>query len=150
MEKEFSAGAIVFYLEKNKPLFLLLYKKAREKYKEIYEFPKGNIEKDEDPLITTKREVKEETGLDVKILQGFREKISWIYKKERETIHKELICFLAESKTKDVKISKEHDAYEWLDFDNAVKKLKFKNQKELLFKANEFLKEKLKQRKLEI
>jgi len=149
MEKEISAGAIVFYKEKDRPLFLLLYKKAREGYKEIYEFPKGNVEENEDPIITTIREVKEETGLNIKILEGFKEKISWFYRREGKTIHKEMLCFLAEAKTKNVKISKEHDAFEWLSFEDAIKKLKFRNQKEILIKANEFLKEKLKQKRLE-
>ncbi len=150
MEKEVSAGAIVFYVEKNKPLFLLLYKKPRKGYKEIYEFPKGNIEENEDPIVTTKREIKEETGLDINIIKGFKERISWVYRREGKSVYKEMICYLAESKTKNVKISKEHDAFEWLDFEEAIKKLKFKNQKELLNKAMNFLKEKLKQKKLEI
>ncbi|MEM4648058.1 MAG: NUDIX domain-containing protein [Candidatus Pacearchaeota archaeon] len=146
--KEISAGAIVFYLQENKPLYLLLYKKAENNYKERFDFPKGNIETNEKYEEAAKREIREETGLDVKILPNFKEKLSWIYKRNNETIHKEAIFFIARSKTKDVKISFEHDGYEWLDFDEALKKLKFKNQKELLIKANEYIKNYLKQKKL--
>lgn len=146
--KETSAGAIVFYIENNKPLYLLLYKKARNRYREAYDIPKGNIEANEKPEETAKREIKEETGLDVEILSGFKEKLSWFYRREGKTIYKEAIFFVAQAKSKNVKISYEHDAYFWLSFDEALARLRFKNQKELLRKANEFIKEYLKQKKL--
>jgi len=47
---------------------------------------------------------------------------------------------LAETKTKDVKVSFEHLGYEWLTYQEALKKLTFKNAKEILKKANDYLK----------
>lgn len=150
--KEISAGALVFYLENGKPLYLLLYKREAERkgirYKEMYEFPKGNLEKGEKPEESTLREIKEETGLDVEILPNFKEKINWFYRREKKTIFKETIFFLAKAKTKDVKISREHDAYEWLSFEAAIEKLKFGNQKKILKRAHDFLLTELKKRKL--
>lgn len=57
-----------------------------------------------------------------------------------ETIFKLVAFYLVESKTKDVKISFEHQNYEWLDFENATERLKrYKGSKEVLRKANEFI-----------
>ena len=45
-------------------------------FKEIWDFAKGNIEKNEDELETLKRELKEETGIsDFKLIKNFKEKI---------------------------------------------------------------------------
>jgi hypothetical protein len=47
---------------------------------------------------------------------------------------------LAETKEKNVQISFEHIGYEWLPFEEALERLSFQNAKEILKKANEFLK----------
>jgi len=135
--QERSAGAIIFREEGGKELFLLLqYQKG------YWDLVKGNIEKDEAPKETMIREVKEETGItDLRIIVGFQEKINWFYRdKNGNTIYKEVIYFLAETHQKDVKISWEHIGFIWLDFENAHQKLTYKNAKDLLKKANDFLK----------
>lgn len=48
--------------------------------------------------------------------------------------------FVAETKEKNVQISFEHIGYEWLPFEEAMERLTFKNAKEILKKANDFLK----------
>ncbi len=71
MPRELSAGAIVFRREKEIK-YLLLYKEASNNYKESWDFPKGNVEKDEDEIETAKREVKEEAGIeDINLIKGF-------------------------------------------------------------------------------
>ena len=47
--------------------------------------------------------------------------------------------YLAETKTKEVTISWEHQDYKWLEYDEALKLVTFKNAKELLKKANDFV-----------
>ena len=80
---EKSAGCIVYTQEKKKQLYLLLYKKASDHYKESWGFPKGWVEKGEEDRETAIRETKEESGLtDVQILPGFVKKIHFFYKKE--------------------------------------------------------------------
>jgi hypothetical protein len=49
---------------------------------------------------------------------------------------------LAETKEKNVQISFEHIGYEWLPYEEAIKRLTFQNAKEILQKANEFLNKK--------
>jgi len=138
---EKSSGIIVFRKEKNKIFYLLLYKKANPPYKEAWDFPKGNVEKGEDEIKAAKRETFEETGIkSLKFIPDFREKIKIFYRKGDKLVLKEIIFYLAETKTKRVKISFEHNDYAWLPFQKALKKLTYKKSKEILKKANELLK----------
>lgn len=139
-EKEKSAGAIIYRKEGKKILYLLLYVKAHEHYREKWNFPRGNVEKGETEIETVKREVKEETGIeDLGFKKGFKEKIHFFYRKNGKGISKEVIYFLAETKTKEVKLSFEHNDFAWLSFEKAMERLTFNNDKEVLKKANAFL-----------
>lgn len=138
MKREKSCGAIVF--KKNKTIkYLILYKKASKHYSEAWDFPKGNVEKDESEEEAAKREVKEEAGINVRIIPGFKEKIKFFYRNKGNLIYKEVIFFLAGAKKSEVKLSFEHDDYKWLTYKEALKFLTFKNSKEILKKANNFL-----------
>ena len=148
MEKEKSCGAIVFRKQKDKVLYLLLYKKASGKYRESWDFPKGNVEKGESEEEVAAREVKEEAGIDVSFIPKFHEIIHFFYRREGKFISKEVIFLLAETKQEKVKISFEHDDYKWASYDEAIKLLTFKNSQDILKKAFAFLKEKLKQKTL--
>jgi len=146
MPVEKSAGAIIFRKEKGKIFYLLLhYPGASHRAKKDYwDFPKGHVEKGETEIETVKREVFEETGLkDIKILDGFKETIKYFFKWQGKNVLKFVTFYLAETKEKEVKISFEHIGYEWLPFEKAKERLSFKNAKEILEKANQFLKAKL-------
>jgi len=146
MPVEKSAGAIIFRKEKGKILYLLLhYPGASHRAKKDYwDFPKGHVEKGETEIETVKREVFEETGLkDIKILDGFKETIKYFFKWQGKNVLKFVTFYLAETKEKEVKISFEHIGYEWLPFEKAKERLSFKNAKEILERANQFLKAKL-------
>jgi bis(5'-nucleosidyl)-tetraphosphatase len=134
MPKELSAGAVVF--KKNKEIkYLLLHYESGH-----WDFPRGAIERGEEEKETATRETREETAIaDLKFIPGFREKISWFYRKEGKTIYKEAIFYLAETKTEEVKISFEHIGYTWLPYEEALKQVTFKNSKNVLEKAHAFL-----------
>ena len=118
---EKSAGAVVFRKENNKRFYLLL-------------------EKGEKAIDAAARETKEEAGIEnLKFVDGFKETIKVFYKWEGELGLKFITFFLAETKTKDVKISFEHKDYQWLPYEEAILKLTFKNSKEILKKAEEIL-----------
>ncbi|MBE7085240.1 MAG: NUDIX hydrolase [Clostridiales bacterium] len=58
---EHSGGACALYMEGDKVLFVRQYRYA---YGEsIYELPAGKLEPHEDPMLTAKRELEEETGI---------------------------------------------------------------------------------------
>jgi len=145
MPVERSAGAVIFKRKNGKIFYLLLHYPgvSHRSKKDYWDFPKGHIEKGEKEIETVKREVFEETGLkNIKILDGFKETIKYFFKWEGKTILKFVTFYLAETKEKEVKISFEHTGYEWLPFEKAVERLSFKNAKEILKKAHQFLKQK--------
>lgn len=145
MPVEKSAGAIILREEGDKTLFLLLHYPATSHRagKEYWDLPKGHIEKGEKIEDTVKREVKEETGLnDIKIVRGFKETIKYFFRWEGKNILKFVTFFLTETKTKEVKISDEHVGFIWLSYEEALEKLTFKNAKDVLKKANDYLFEK--------
>lgn len=131
MEK--SSGAVIY---KNDKYLLLKYSIGH------WGFVKGHIEKNESEEETLFRETKEETGLtkeNLKLIDGFKEKISYYFKKDNKTIYKEVVFFLLESRTNNITLSHEHDDYLWLSYNDAYDKLTFKNSKNLLKKANDFV-----------
>ncbi len=140
MESEKSIGAVIIH--KNKKLeYLLLYRKAHAHYKEAWDLVKGLVEKGETEKETILREIREETGINnVVILPGFKEHISYFYKKDDNLVKKGVIFYLAEVSKKKVKVSGEHHGYKWLGHDEALKLLTFKNTKKVLKKANTFIK----------
>ncbi len=141
MPIEKSAGAVIFRKEGDKNFYLLLhYPSSAKAPKEYWDFPKGHIEKEENLEETAKREVEEETGLkDLKLIEGFKKWVKYFFKFKGKNIFKIVTFFLAETKIKEVKVSFEHLGYEWLSYEEAFKKLTFKNAKEILQKANQYL-----------
>ncbi|MFH8120303.1 MAG: bis(5'-nucleosyl)-tetraphosphatase [Candidatus Aenigmatarchaeota archaeon] len=132
-----SAGIIPFRKKKKEIEYLLLHYEAGH-----WDFPKGMIEKGESEIETAKRELKEEAGIEANVISGFEEKIQYFFKEGGELVKKEVIFFLGEAKNDEVKISYEHIGYEWLPYEKAVERLTFKNSKEILKKAESFLKNK--------
>jgi len=141
MPLEKSAGAVIFFRGNKKIKYLLLhYPSSAKAPRDYWDFPKGHIEKGEKEIETVKREVEEETGLkDLEFVEGFKEWIKYFFKLKGETIFKIVTFYLTEAKTKEVKTSFEHLGYEWLPYEKAVEQLTFKNAKEILGKANDYL-----------
>ncbi len=105
-----------------------------------WDFPKGAVEKGETEEQAAKREIFEESGLLVDgFLSGFRREIEYHYRRSDGLSHKRVIFFLAESKRLDVKISHEHSGFEWLTFEQALRRLTFDNARNVLKDANSFL-----------
>lgn len=131
MPPEHSAGAIIY----RKGRYLLLHYGAGH-----WDFPKGHIEKGEDAWATARREVMEETGIkDLFLVKGFQHVIEYFFKDKGNTIHKDVVLFLVESNTEEVKISFEHIGYEWLKFPEAMQRITFKNSRDALSKADSFM-----------
>ena len=144
MPLERSAGAIIYRKEGGKTYYLLLhYSTGPRTPKDYWDLPKGHIEKGEKLVDTARRETVEETGLvDIKFIDGFKETIKYFFKHEGKTILKFVTFYLAETETKEIKISYEHAGFKWLPYKEAFEQATFKNAKEILKKANEFLSKK--------
>lgn len=131
MEK--SCGAIIIY---NDTYLVLKYRYGH------WGFVKGHIEADETPEETLIREVQEETGIkkkDLHIVKGFQDIISYFYNKEKKAVFKEVIYLLMECTTQDVTLSYEHTDFAWLSFSEALQRITFDNDKNVLKKAHIFL-----------
>ena len=136
MPREKSAGAIIFRKEQGETYYLLLRYRSGH-----WEFPKGHVEAQESDPDTVKREVKEETGItNIEILQNFKENIHYFYKLNNELMSKDVVFYLVKSRTKEVKLSFEHIGFAWVSYEKAMEKLTYKNAKDILKKAHEFLK----------
>ncbi|MFB6246330.1 MAG: NUDIX domain-containing protein [Candidatus Pacearchaeota archaeon] len=82
-----------------------------------WEFPGGHIEFGEHPDNAVVREVKEETGLDLKPKYVYRI-FSKEYEKEDKKVHKIRIVYYFETSEDKVKLDpREHDDYRWLSKD---------------------------------
>lgn len=112
--KSKSSGAVVFFVEGNKVLYLLL-----RAYRN-WDFPKGKTEGSESPLEAARREVAEETGLtSLRFYDDFTETPPYGRGKVAR-------FYIAESKTKEVTLPvspelgrPEHHEYRWLPYEEA-------------------------------
>ncbi|AFS81423.1 NUDIX hydrolase [Candidatus Nitrosopumilus koreensis AR1] len=135
MIEETSAGIVLFRKEDSKNLFLLLHYPSGH-----WDFVKGKMEKGESTHETAIRETKEETGItDINFLDDFEEWIEYNFQYQKELVHKKVVFFLAETKTKQVNISHEHLDYTWMDYNTAMEKTTFDNAKTVLTKAQMLL-----------
>jgi len=144
MPVEHSAGAVIFRRERKegKTFYLLLRYpvSVRSTKKEYWGFSKGHVEKGENLEETAIRETKEETGLaGIKLIKGFQEREKYFFTKGGKKVYKTVTFLLAETGTKNITISSEHLDSQWLPFREALARLTFKNAKEILEKANNFL-----------
>jgi len=136
MLNEKSCGAVVFSRRNSELIYLLLQYEAGH-----WDFVKGNVEKCETEQETAVRELREETGIaDAQFVANFRQLISYFYKRKGSTVHKQVVFFLMETKTTEIQLSFEHVGFEWLPFERAMEKLTFRNARDVLQKANDFLK----------
>jgi bis(5'-nucleosidyl)-tetraphosphatase len=135
---EKSCGAVIYISNQLKTRYLLLNYTAGH-----WDFVKGNQEPNEAEKQTVTREMMEETGIkDAQFIDGFRESISYFYRRQGLTVNKEVVFYIIESNTEEVKISFEHIGFIWLDYRRAMEKLTFKNAKDVLLKAHDFLQKK--------
>ena len=105
-----------------------------------WDFPKGHVENNETELETATRELQEETGIvDFRLIDNFKCIITYNFLKNNQLVPKEVVFFLAESSTKKVQLSSEHQKYSWLDFNLARDRLTYSNAKEVIVKAKKFL-----------
>lgn len=128
---ERSAGIVLFREDDTKKMFLLLHYPSGH-----WDFVKGRIEKNEQERQAAIREAREETGItDIEFIDGFEEKISYSYQYDGKLIRKEVVFFLAKTKTQEITLSNEHLDHAWLEFDDAYAKTTYQNAKSLLKKS---------------
>ncbi len=133
---EKSCGAVVYCQEDNDIKYLLVCE-----YGGFWVFPKGHMEEGENEHETALREIKEETGLDVIFVDGFRVKDEHNLAREgRPNTIKQTIYFLAKyEKQEFVPQESEISQIALMDFDTAMATLQFDSFKHILTQAHRFL-----------
>ena len=139
LKRQISSGGVVFRRHNSIIEVALIAVKGGT----VWCLPKGLIDKGEIPEKTALREVEEETGLKGRIIEKLGEITYWYYLKEenakcRKTVH----FFLMEYEGGDIS---NHD-YEvedakWFPIDEALDKVNYKSERELIEKAGKRLKE---------
>jgi len=133
--------------------FIVVYRKTQTGIKFLllkrklhwigWEFVKGGIDEKEEIEDAVKRELKEETGQSSSNV--YQHNFSGKYKYDKEVLGRKFIgqtfsLYSAEIKGDKIKIDEqEHSEYCWTNFDDALKKLDYANQKKCLEIVNEFL-----------
>uniref|UniRef100_A0A5F8HCF0 Bis(5'-nucleosyl)-tetraphosphatase [asymmetrical] n=1 Tax=Monodelphis domestica TaxID=13616 RepID=A0A5F8HCF0_MONDO len=102
--------------------------------------PKGHVDPGENDMEAAIRETQEESGLDTTqliIVEGFKSELNYLVNKK----HKTVVYWLAEVKDYNVEIhlSREHQAYRWLNLEEACKIAHYKNLEAALREAHKFL-----------
>lgn len=130
---EKSCGAIVFYRAPEEDKVLLV----KNKNGRYWSFPKGHVELGENEKQTAVREIKEETGLDVRIHPGFRETSDYC---PFGKVRKRVVFFLAEAYNDDVRIQEsEIDYFIWVSFERAREMCCYENDLRVIDKAEMYL-----------
>ena len=127
-----SAGGLVYRKNHSVIYFVLCYKNKTNRW----HLPKGTQEFNESICNTAIREVKEETGLEVKI----KVFLSNIYYKfidnQKNMLNKKVAFYIMEAIDGSFKNhDKEFDKIIWANSNEAIKLLKYTNEKKLVTKA---------------
>ena len=132
MKKEKSCGAVVYRLENGRLFFLLEHMK-----KGHVSVPKGHMEDGETEEETAVREIREETGLDVRLDTVFRHSIQY---SPSPGVRKTVLFFAAEAATHDMKNQEsEVSALEWLPAGQAVSAVTYAEDRDVLSHAAVYL-----------
>jgi len=134
MKKIFSAGLILFRVVDGERLYLLLHYPHGH-----WDFVKGKIEEGESKQEAALRELEEETGLEADIMDGFEEQLSYVFRQEEELIEKTVYFLIAQTESEEIELSHEHIDFAWLAYNQAEGQLTFANAKEVLKKAELFI-----------
>lgn len=128
---EKSCGAIVIYKSGDRCKILLV----RNHNGRNYSFPKGHVELGETEEETAVREVKEETGLDIRIIPSFREVADYC---PFGKIRKRVVFFMAQTMSDKVHIQEEEiDSFIWVNLEDAHHRCTYDNDLRVIRKARE-------------
>lgn len=135
MKTEKSCGAVVFTRTAQGIRYVII--QSKEGY---YGFPKGHMEGLETEQETAIREIAEETGLAVTLVEGFRTEDSHVFIKNGEEINKYIVYFLAQfDDQKLIAQESELNSIQLMDFESAIGAFRFESSRRILTEAHIFL-----------
>src|SRR3989344_1082357 len=141
MEREISAGIILFRKTQEGPVFLILYNGG-----DYWNFPKGKIKSEERSFEAAVRETEEETGIgmkDMRFLRDFKTHERFVFRRDRRTISKTIIFYVAETRKAEIKLvqkshGERHPGFGWSPYREATRILgKYRESQRVLKEAYE-------------
>ena len=130
-KQEKSCGAVVYNPKKHSFLIIKMLNGN-------WGFPKGHTEDQETDIQTAIREVTEETGINIEILDGFKKSIKYIPFPE---VLKKVIFFIGITEEEKVTIDKnEIEDYMWCSYEEALKMITYKPQRDVMESSLQFIK----------
>ncbi len=134
MSYEKSCGAVVYKTSNKGIKYLLLKSIGLDSY---WGFPKGHMEYSETEEETALREIFEECGLKVNLIDGFRATDKYNID---NFIEKEVVLFLGEADNSLIKIQVEEiEDYRWCNYEEAKSLLTYESGRRILSETNQFL-----------
>lgn len=139
MKTEYSCGAVVFTGKADAILYVIVQSKEG-----FFGFPKGHMEGNETEAETAMREIKEETGLSVSLVPGFRtEDKHLIPFTHKEPVMKHIVYFLAEYENQPLKPQEgEISSIRLMRYEEAMAAFQFESSRRILTEAHQFLQQK--------
>lgn len=133
MKQEKSCGGII--LRKQNGIIETLLVKHNKGH---WAFAKGHVEGNETEEETALREIKEETGLNVKLDTKFRTTVRY---SPSEGVEKEVVYFIAyKTVGNETPQLEEISQLEWLNLEEAKEQVTYDRDREILLKVQEYLK----------
>ena len=134
MKYEKSCGGVVYTRENNKIRYVIIQHLGGH-----WGFPKGHMEPGEDEQMTALREIQEEVGLSVSLVDGFRIEEQYPLP-NKPGVTKQVVYFLAEYTQQEIRYQEEElTAACLLPYEEAIERLTFDETKRILAKANAYL-----------
>lgn len=136
---------ILYKNKENKILFGIFYRNSHP----MWQFISGGGEDKETPIETVIREIREETSIiiDKEKIQQLDAKstipvvnVTGEYTWGQEVFVVPEYAFAVEIKNDDIVLSSEHKEYRWVEYDEAMRLLKYDSNKTALWELNERLK----------
>lgn len=140
MKRQFSAGGIVYKKVGKEYQFLLIRNKSmKDPNVDYWGFPKGHLEAGEKSLEAALREVAEETGVEAKMVDKVGVS-QYVFSLEGEKVFKSVTIFLMEYVEGEI-VHQESEVGEagWVEYEEALERLSFRKDKDLLTKAWDML-----------
>ncbi len=132
------AGAVIYRYNKEEkiPEILMIRRCEDDKYPNVWEFPRGKCTQREKIRDCMKREVKEETGLTLKI-ESYLNKFTYIADEgKRRSTQYNFLCKL-DPPDQEVVLSKEHSEYRWISTKGQIDLLAYREIEDTLNAALE-------------
>ena len=137
MNYEYSCGAVVFTRIEGEPHYVLI--RAKDQKAGCHGFPKGHMEAGEAEEQTALREIYEEVGLRVRLLDGFRAVTEYPLPYPPNT-HKRVVFFLAEFEDQQITIQEsELASFTIAPFPQALELTEYADSKQILTDAHAFM-----------